>query len=252
VTLNCGAVPPSLLESELFGHVKGAFTGALRDRPGLFEVAGAGTLLLDEVGDMPAEMQVKLLRILQEGSFRRLGEERERTSHCRVLSASHRRLAELVAEGRFREDLFYRLNVIELEVPPLRERREDIPLLVEHILASAKKQVTVAPRALAALLDHGWPGNVRQLENELQRAILLCDSVIEPEHLTIPAALRTRRARGGPAKLEGALRDHERDLIRAALDEADGNVTLAAGRLGLHRVALHRKMRRLGIGRGRE
>jgi len=253
VTLNCGAVPPSLLESELFGHARGAFTGALRDRPGLFEVAGAGTLLLDEVGDMPAEMQVKLLRILQEATFRRVGEEQERQSRCRVLSASHQRLADLVADGRFREDLFYRLNVIELAVPPLRERGEDIPLLVEHILAAAKKRVTVAPRALAALLDYRWPGNVRQLENELQRAILLCDSRIDLEHLSIPtsrAAAREPRVR--PQGLAEALREHERRLIEAALAEAEGNVSAAAARLGVHRVALHRKLRGLGIVRGKQ
>ncbi|MCC6752177.1 MAG: sigma 54-interacting transcriptional regulator [Deltaproteobacteria bacterium] len=253
VSLNCGAIPPTLLESELFGHSRGAFTGALRDRPGLFEVAGRGTLFLDEVGDMPAEMQVKLLRILQEGAFRRVGEEHERKSHCRVLSASLHRLEELVAKGRFREDLYYRLNVVQLAVPALRERREDIPLLVDHILAGLPRKVKVSPRALAALVDFDWPGNVRQLENELQRSALLADETIEVGSLS-PAL---RRADPGPSKggasraagLADALRGHERQLIQQALRETNYHVTEAAERLGLHRVVLHRKMRALGIRR---
>ena len=253
VSLNCGAIPPTLLESELFGHSRGAFTGALRDRPGLFEVAGRGTLFLDEVGDMPAEMQVKLLRILQEGAFRRVGEEHERRSHCRVLSASLHRLEELVAKGRFREDLYSRLNVVQLAVPALRERREDIPLLVDHILAGLPRKVKVSPRALAALVDFDWPGNVRQLENELQRSALLADETIEVGSLS-PAL---RRADPGPSKggasraagLADALRGHERQLIQQALRETNYHVTEAAERLGLHRVVLHRKMRALGIRR---
>jgi transcriptional regulator with GAF, ATPase, and Fis domain/tetratricopeptide (TPR) repeat protein len=247
VTVNCGAIAPTLLESELFGHARGAFTGATRDRPGLFEAAGAGTLLLDEVGDMPAEMQVKLLRILQEGSFRRVGEERERRSACRVLSASHRRLDELVTRGAFREDLYYRLQVIQLEVPALRDRLEDIPLLCEHLLGAIRPGLELTPAALAALLDHDWPGNVRQLEHELQRAALLCEgSAIEPEHLSIPirARRRSRRAAGG---LREELRRVERELIQTALREAGGVVADAAEALGLHRVVLYRRMREVGV-----
>jgi len=252
VTINCGAIPATLLESELFGHVRGAFTGALRDRPGLFEVAADGTLFLDEVGDMPLDMQVKLLRVLQEGTFRRLGEERERRARCRVVSASLHRLDELVAQGRFREDLYYRLNVVPLSVPPLRERREDIPILVEHLLARMEQKVSVSPAALAALVDHDWPGNVRQLENELQRAALLGGQRIEPAALSptlhgqVPADWAQEQV---PADwtLQRALADHERRLIQQALEAEDGNVTRAAARLGIHRVALHRKLQKLGL-----
>ena len=255
VAVNCGALPASLLESELFGYARGAFTGAVRDRPGIFEVAGAGTLFLDEVGDMDAEMQVKLLRILQEGTFRRLGEERERQSHCRVISASHRRLETLVAQGRFREDLFYRLHVLRLDVPALRERRDDIPLLIDHLLARQAAQrggreVELSKAALRALVDHDWPGNVRELENELARAALLCERRIELSDLSpaIAARFRGEEASTPPVSdLKSALAAHERMLIEAALERADGNVTRAAQALGLHRVALHRKLRSSGV-----
>ena len=251
VSINCGAIAPGLLESELFGHVRGAFTGATRDRPGLFEVAGEGTVLLDEVGDMPPEMQVKLLRILQESTYRRVGDDQERRSRCRVLSASHERLDDLVARGRFREDLFYRLCVIQIEVPPLRERREDIPLLVEHFIAragsAAGREVTVSTQAMAALMDFEWPGNVRQLENELQRAVVLSDGVVEPTCLSIPVPGKLRPRLG--TTLQEELRRHERRLVEAALEEAGGNVSEAAERLGMHRVALYRKIRNLGIQR---
>jgi len=250
ICINCGAVAPTLLESELFGHARGAFTGAMRDRPGLFEAAGQGTLLLDEVGDMPPEMQVKLLRILQEGSFRRVGEERERRSACRVLSASHKRVGELVAQGLFREDLYYRLQVIQLEVPALRDRREDLPLLVEHLLAAARPGTTISPAAMAALLDHDWPGNVRQLENELRRAAVLCDGVIEPAHLSLPQ--RPGRASPRTGGLREELRRHERQLIEAALREAGGQVAEVARALDLHRVVLYRRMRELGLPPPRE
>ncbi len=264
VAVNCGAIPATLLESELFGYVRGAFTGAVRDRPGMFEIAQEGTLFLDEVGDMDAEMQVKLLRILQEGTFRRLGEERERQSRCRVVSASHARLDALVAEGRFREDLFYRLHVLNLEVPALRERRDDIPLLIEHLLARLAAErggpaVTLSRAALRALVDHRWPGNVRELENELSRAALLCEGQIELEDLS-PAITRAYRgAAGERATAEvgaGGLRDaliaHERALIASTLRRCGDNVTRAAAVLKVHRVALHRKIRALGIQRNQE
>jgi transcriptional regulator with GAF, ATPase, and Fis domain len=247
VSINCGAIAPGLLESELFGHLRGAFTGATRDRPGLFEVAGEGTVLLDEVGDMPPEMQVKLLRILQEATYRRVGDERERRSRCRVLSASHERLGELVACGRFREDLYYRLCVIQIEVPPLRERREDIPLLVEHFIALAGTEVKVSTQAMAALMDFDWPGNVRQLENEVQRAVVLSDGVVEPSCLSIPVPGKLRPRLG--TTLQEELRRHERRLVQAALDDAEGSVSEAAEKLGMHRVALYRKIRNLGIER---
>jgi transcriptional regulator with GAF, ATPase, and Fis domain/tetratricopeptide (TPR) repeat protein len=248
VAINCGAIPANLLESELFGYARGAFTGAERDRPGVFEAAGRGTLLLDEVGDMNLDMQVKLLRVLQEGTFRRLGDERERRSGCRVVAASHRRLAERVAAGRFREDLYYRLNVIELHVPPLRQRREDIPLLVQHFLRRDGAEARISAAAMRALIDFDWPGNVRQLENELRRAALLSDGVIEPGHLS-------PELRGEPVGLDvpaGGLRETmrelERRLIEETLRESGFNVTRAAETLKIHRVLLHRKMRLLGIG----
>jgi transcriptional regulator with PAS, ATPase and Fis domain len=239
-----------LLESELFGHLRGSFTGATRDRPGLFEVAGKGTILLDEVGDMPPAMQVKLLRILQEGTFRRVGDEAERSCHCRILSASHQSLEGLVEKGCFREDLFYRIQVFKLTVPPLRQRKEDLPLLVQHILKGSEKSLMISAEAMAALLDFDWPGNVRQLENELQRAVILSDTVIEPSVLTIAAA-RPRKQRRF-ANLQEELRRCERQIIEEALEEAQGNVTEAAQRLGLHRVALYRKMKNLGLRRPHE
>jgi transcriptional regulator with GAF, ATPase, and Fis domain len=252
ITVNCAAIPESLLQSELFGHVRGAFTGAVQDRIGLFEAADQGTILLDEIGDMPAEMQVQLLRVLQEGTFRRVGEQRERRRRCRVLSASHRSLKQLVAQGLFREDLYYRLDVLEVEVPPLRERRADIPLLVEHLLGQSATALTVTPEAMAALMEHDWPGNVRQLENELQRAGTLSGGE-RIEVASLSPELRPRRAR--PAveakglSLDQAVRDYERELVLSSLRRSSGNVTRAAGELGLHRVALHKKMRRLGINR---
>ena len=173
VSVNCAAIPASLLESELFGHVKGAFTGALRDRTGLFGAAGRGVLLLDEAGDMPPAMQAKLLRVLQEKTFRPVGSWQERQSRCRVLSAGQRPLEDLVAEGSFREDLLYRLRVLEVRVPPLRERPEDIPVLIAHFLRKSEQTVEISPGAMRALMDFAWPGNVRQLENELKRAVLL-------------------------------------------------------------------------------
>jgi len=249
VAVNCGALPTDLLESELFGYARGAFTGATRDRAGLFEAAGGGTLLLDEVGDMEQEMQVKLLRVLQERTFRRLGEQQERRSLCRVLAASHRRLDRLVETGRFREDLYYRLKVVQLEVPALRQRREDIPLLVEFFLADEQARPSLGPAALRALVDYHWPGNVRQLHNELQRAALLAGDTIELADLSRQVRGAAVPGQDEPAApgLRQALQQHERALIEAALQTTDRNVTAAAGRLGLHRVALHRRMRALGI-----
>jgi transcriptional regulator with GAF, ATPase, and Fis domain/tetratricopeptide (TPR) repeat protein len=258
VALNCGALPANLLESELFGYARGAFTGAGRDRAGLFEAAGGGTLLLDEIGDMNLEMQVKLLRVLQERTFRRLGDQDERRSRCRVLAASHRDLARLVTEGRFREDLYYRLKVVQLEVPPLRRRREDIPLLTEHFLAQEQQRRTISPPALRALIDHDWPGNVRQLHNELQRAALLGGELIALADLSDElrqsgepapdgATAKEAHTEGEEPSLREALRRHERRLIERALQRSGASVTAAAATLGLHRVALHRRMRALGI-----
>lgn len=252
IPINCAAIPPNLLESELFGHIQGSFTGAIRNRPGLFEAAGAGTLFLDEIGDMPLAMQAKLLRVLQEGTFRRIGDEVERKSECRVLSASNKKLEDLVNQGIFREDLFYRLNVLQVQLPSLRDRREDIPILAEHILSNANKSVKISSSAMAALLVYDWPGNIRQLENELLRAAVLCEGIIDLNCLSIatpPVEVESSTKPSHRKSVHQAAHDFERQVIEAALSEANNNVSLAAQRLGMHRVALHRRMRKLGITR---
>jgi transcriptional regulator with PAS, ATPase and Fis domain len=250
VSVNCAAIPEQLLESELFGHARGAFTGAVRDRPGLFEAAAGGTLMLDEVGDMPPSMQAKLLRVLQEGRFRRVGEQQERTSDARIISASLHDLAELVAAGRFREDLLYRLNVVSIAVPPLRERPEDIPELVEHFLGEMEPRPHLDRAALAELMRYGWPGNARELRNELHRAATLGDGQITVETLSS----RLGHAAGDADWLRGSLASireaAEKSAILRALDQSEGSVTVAARLLGISRVVLHRKLRRHGIVRG--
>ncbi|HSI05510.1 MAG TPA: sigma 54-interacting transcriptional regulator, partial [Myxococcota bacterium] len=252
VPLNCGAIPEALLESELFGHERGAFTGAVRAKPGLFEIARGGTLFLDEIGDMPLGMQVKLLRVLQTREFRRVGGTVDLASDARVVSATNRNLEELVRKGAFREDLWYRLNVVEMHLPPLRERRDDLPLLIDHLLTSHARGVDVrlSKRALALLLDYAWPGNVRELDNELQRAIALADGVIEPDVLSSKVAGRAT-ADPGEEPADGTLKRsidrHERDVIRATLAEHGGRVAAAARALGLTRAGLYKKMHKLGL-----
>ncbi len=252
VSENCGAVPESLLESALFGHVKGAFTGASQSRPGLFEVADGGTLFLDEIGEMPLSMQTKLLRVLQDGEVRAVGGEKTRKVDVRLIAATHRDLEAMVAQKTFREDLFYRLNVIRVRVPPLRERPEDIPLLVHHLIAkhAHERKPRVSRAAIDRLIAFPWPGNVRQLENELRRAlVLLADAAtLEVSDLSVEVQ------RGGP----GAARDAgldlksrvdslERELLREALQKTRGNQTKAAELLGLSRFGLQKMMKRLGL-----
>lgn len=252
IAINCTALPPMLIESELFGHKKGAFTGALQDRPGFFEVAGKGTLLLDEIGDMPLDMQTKLLRVLQEGKYRRVGDDQEREAHCRVISATNKCLDDLVAQKKFRTDLYYRLNVFNIQVPPLRQRREDIPLLVEHFLSTISKPVTLSHQAMAVLLDYDWPGNVRQLQNEILRTSFLCEGTIEANSFST-AITSTEQPYKKSLTLHEAVqeatRDFERKFIEYILDEVNYNVSAAAKRLGLTRVWLHKKMRSLNINR---
>ena len=246
VAVNCAAVPEALMESELFGHVRGAFTGAAQDRVGLFEAANRGTLLLDEVGDLPLPMQVKLLRVLQEREVRRVGENRSRGVDVRVLAATHRDLAAEVAAGRFRQDLYYRLNVIEIHIPPLRERRDDLLALARRFLTETATRLKVpvtafSPRAADLLLQWSWPGNVRELQNVVERALVLArGSRIEPEDL--PEEVRRLQA-AEPLSGSQRLADIERRHIERVLEDAGGNRTRAAAILGIGPATLFRKLK---------
>jgi len=262
VVENCAALPDALLESELFGHTRGAFTGADRAKKGLLEQASGGTLFLDEIGDMSPEMQKKLLRVLQEGEVRPLGSNQVIQVDVRLLAASHANLEELVKDGRFREDLFYRVNVLALHLPPLRQRREDIPLLASALLARAAREANrPAPHlghdVLAALSAYDWPGNVRELENEMRRVLLLAEEAVRPEHLT-PAILARAGAAAAPAPalplvvgdLRSAVETFERTAIDEALRRAGGNKSRAAKELGISRFALQRKLEKYGLAGG--
>ncbi|HEY1954507.1 MAG TPA: sigma 54-interacting transcriptional regulator, partial [Polyangiaceae bacterium] len=259
VSENCAAVPESLLESTLFGHVRGAFTGASQTRSGLFEVADGGTLFLDEIGEMPLAMQAKLLRVLQDGEVRPVGSERTRRVNVRLIAATHRDLEAMVQKRTFREDLYYRLNVVAIRMPPLRERRGDIPLVIGHLLkkhAGAKK-VRVTKAAMDRLVAFGWPGNVRQLENEVRRALVLCTTTAEGSEAIIDAHdLSPELVRGeNPHEIGLDLRSRvdalEADLLREALDKTHGNQTKAAELLGLSRFGLQKMMRRLKVAGGK-
>jgi len=257
VPVNCGAIPSELMESEFFGHKKGSFTGAMEDKPGLFQAANGGTLFLDEVADLPLPMQVKLLRAIQEKAVRSVGGAKEVVVDVRILCATHKDLANEVASGRFRQDLYYRLNVIELRVPPLRERREDIAQLAEVMLkrlaqAAGESPARLHPDALAKLQSYRFPGNVRELENMLERAYTLC----EGEEIK-PSDLRLSDAPGAPENgeaslaqidnLEDHLEDVERKLIMQALEETRWNRTAAAQRLGLSFRSMRYRLKKLGL-----
>jgi len=245
VVINCAALPESLLESELFGHEKGAFTGADVAKPGLFEVADGGTIFIDEIGEMPVSVQVKLLRVLEDGSLRRVGSIRERRVHARLLAATNRNLERQVEYGRFRQDLFYRINVMSLELPPLRERAGDIPLLVEHYLGPAWE---VQDRTMELLNEYHWPGNVRQLINVLERAkILSDDQVIRVADLPRPLLAGTMaetRPRWGDTDELASL---ERAKIVEVLRREEGNKTHAARALGIERRKLYRLLSKYDI-----
>ncbi len=254
VSENCGAVPETLLESTLFGHVRGAFTGAERARAGLFEAADGGTLFLDEIGEMTLAMQTKLLRVLEDGIVRPVGGEHAKKVDVRIVAATHRDLSSMVESGGFREDLYYRLSIVPVRVPALRERREDIPALVQHLLAKHAPGVHVrlSPEALTLLCGASWPGNVRQLENEIRRALVLGGDEIGVEHLTPglggPSASSAGRApRVGRQTLREQVDALEASLVREALAETEGNQTKAAKQLGLSRYGLQKMMKRLGV-----
>jgi two-component system response regulator PilR (NtrC family) len=264
VPVNCGAIPSELMESELFGHKKGSFTGAVADKEGLIRSAEGGTLFLDEVADLPLHMQVKLLRVIQEKSIRPVGETREMPVDVRVLSATHRKLDELVKAGKFREDLYYRINVIELRVPALRERLDDVPPLVDMLLDRIAGQIgvtrpQVSDEAMDKLLSYSYPGNVRELENILERAVTLCsDDRIEPEDIQLkPGQLLSDLpemagrdiavGEGGGDGLEGQLEHIQREAIIRALEQTRYNKTKAAELLGMTFRQLRYRVKKLGI-----
>ncbi|MGR8946902.1 MAG: sigma-54-dependent transcriptional regulator [Gammaproteobacteria bacterium] len=265
IPVNCGAIPHDLIESELFGHKKGSFTGAVADKPGLFQAANQGTLFLDEVAELPLQMQVKLLRAIQEKKIRPVGEQQEVAINCRILSATHKNLAQLVEHGAFRQDLFYRINVIELAVPALRDRGGDIALLTKYFLRKLSADIAIEEPILnetaeAALLAYSFPGNVRQLENILERAVTLCEdgvineedlrlpaepssSISKPEQATAPAAA----ASGDDGHLQNYLDDIERQRILEALEKTRWNKTQAAKLLGISFRALRYRLEKLDL-----
>jgi len=260
VTVNCGALPEGVLESELFGHVRGAFTGAVRDKKGRFELADGGTLFLDEVGELNANMQVKLLRVLQEGTFHRVGGEKQVRVDVRVLSATNRELREMVRQGKFREDLFYRLCVVPVILPPLRMRRTDIPVLVNHFIERFGQNIdrpvrSISPEAMHCMIDYHWPGNIRELQNAIQYAFVKCKTeTLKVEHLPpeilsylsenpspeIPSSVIQRQA------LYGRRRKLNTVQVKEALQETNGNKLRAAQRLGVGRATLYRFLKDYG------
>ena len=286
VPINCGAIPADLLESELFGHEKGAFTGAISTRQGRFELAEGGTLFLDEIGDMSLHMQVKLLRVLQERTFERVGSNKSITSNVRIVAATHRDLEQAIKDGKFREDLFYRLNVFPIEMPPLRERLDDIPLLLTELIARLENEgrgtVRITQPAMMALCQYDWPGNVRELANLVERLVImfptgvvdlndlpekfqcselaegaaiiknmLAQQAIEADAVEAPVSNMPRLPIEG-IDLKEYLADLERHFIQQAIDEAGGVVAHAANRLKLRRTTLVEKMRKYGLQRNEE
>jgi Nif-specific regulatory protein len=258
--INCAALPETLLESELFGHERGAFTGADRQKAGRFELAAGGTLFLDEVGELSPAVQAKLLRVVQEREFQRVGGTATLRADVRILAATNRNLEQAVAEGRFREDLFYRLNVFPLHLPPLRERGEDVLALAEHFARElapkfGRAHVGISRDAQAALLAHTWPGNIREVQNAVERALIMSDGGrITAAQLALPTPT-TRPIDGAastsshvaPAAAAGSLPEVEKRLVLEALEQTKGNKTQAAKRLGLTRIQLYTRLKRFGI-----
>lgn len=250
VALNCAAIPETLLESELFGHEKGAFTGATQARQGKFELASGGTIFLDEIGELPLALQSKFLRVLQERVFERVGGSRELRTDVRVIAATNRDLGEEVRERRFREDLYYRLNVFPLQLPALRDRRDGLPMLVRYLLQRAAVQTgrdlpEIEPQALEALYGYGWPGNIRELQNVIERAVILCKGMITVEDL--PDALRQSSVAGDASRECGSLRERERSVILEALTSCNNNRRLAAEKLGISKRTLQYRLKEYGL-----
>ncbi len=251
VAINCSALPETLLESELFGYVRGAFTDAKRDKPGKLAQADAGTLFLDEVGDLPLSVQAKLLRVLQEKTYEPLGSNQSKPVKARVISATNKNLKNLVDQGGFRDDLYYRIRVVQIDLPPLKDRREDIPLLVAHFLTkfnlkTGKKINQVSPKVLRTLMAYDFPGNIRELENIIEHAFVLCHGpMIRLSHLP-PEFQRESREENGPTSAPlGDLKRREKELILQVLEKHQGNRSAAARALGIHPTTLWRKLKRL-------
>jgi transcriptional regulator with PAS, ATPase and Fis domain len=256
VVVNCGAFNENLLESELFGHMKGSFTGAIKDKKGLFEEADGGTLFLDEIGETSMSMQVKMLRVLQEGTFTPVGSTQIRKVNVRILAATNRELQRMVKEGSFREDLYYRLKVINLTVPPLRERKEDIPLLANHFLTKFNKESnqnkTLSSATLERLINHDWPGNVRELENEIERLCVLAggDGDIMPDLLSSHILENAKNKYPGyrvNGRLKDALEELEKQMIREGLERTRWNKSRLAKELGISRAGLIMKVEKYGL-----
>jgi two-component system response regulator PilR (NtrC family) len=253
VAVNCGAIPQELMESELFGHKKGSFTGASGDKEGLFKSADGGTLFLDEIADLPLHMQVKLLRAIQEKRIRPIGGHKEIPVDVRIISATHKQLAKLVEQGEFRQDLFYRINVIELPLPPLRERREDIPLLTQHFLTRLSRQnhikkPKISPAALQQLVAYPFPGNIRELENILERSVTLLEGdSLQIEDLFLPHQPQANPAPQDQQPLGDMMEAVEREAIVKALEETRWNRTAAAKKLGMSLRSLRYRLDKLGI-----
>ena len=262
LAINCGALTDTLLESELFGHAKGAFTGAVHEKKGLLDEANGGTLFLDEIGDVSPSLQVKMLRFLQEGEFKPVGSNENRHSDLRIIAATHRNLDEMIKAGKFREDLFYRLKVIEIHLPPLRDRLEDLPDLVNHFLSryaegSGKRVSHVSPEAMELLGKHNWPGNIRELEHSIERAVAMCKSSVlfpedfsgfigEPAAAAVTGGTAIPDAEGAPAK-GVSLEELEKEHILRVLRETNYNKSKASAVLGIDRATLYRKAQRYGI-----
>lgn len=255
VAINCASLPAGLLESEIFGHMKGSFTGAFQNKQGLFELADGGTLFLDEIAEMPVGLQSKLLRAIEYGTFRRVGGTTDITVNVRILAATNRDMKKFVSEGEFREDLFFRLNVIPVNIPPLRERKEDIPILIEHFVRKYSPEVPrqISGRCMSAMINFTWPGNVRELENMVERILLFADSEIitevdiPEEIISTPASRVGELIHDGGIELENLMADIERDYLTEALKKSGGNKTEAAKLLGLTFRSFRHKLTKHGI-----